>query len=256
MLRDGVRPQIRLIADVPANDLSHYERLFVRSFKAFGSRLTNGTEGGEEQFVPTDEVRSKLSDAMKAKSGEIVERSKRLWAERRDEMRAAVSAGRRRGRAEVDAKIVAVAESGRYSTGDIAKLVGVDSGTVRRVLRDAGKLGLLISTSELRRRMHAKKNKPTHDAIIKMLVENVGQYTTQSLADMIGVDRTTVRGVVLRHGLESALMPPGEALRRSKERARHAKQLSAGCDVLVTEGRDSSAVTTHASAEGAKETDR
>ena len=64
LLRCGYDPRIILLQEVPTTDWQSAETYWITYLRSIGCRLTNGTDGGEDGPVFTQEVRERRSAAM------------------------------------------------------------------------------------------------------------------------------------------------------------------------------------------------
>lgn len=80
LLDIGLEPWIELDCLVPAGQSwQEVERSRIAHYRALGCRLANGTSGGEGLFMPTDEVRARMSASARVKR--LSEETKKKMAE-------------------------------------------------------------------------------------------------------------------------------------------------------------------------------
>lgn len=65
--REGIRPQLFILEQVPDTHWRESERYWIKRFRDGGHKLVNGTEGGEGLHNPTAEVREKIGAARRGK---------------------------------------------------------------------------------------------------------------------------------------------------------------------------------------------
>ena len=61
LLKQNLEPIINVIDEVSENEWSFWERWYISLYKGWGFRLTNGTNGGEGLFRPSEETIKKMS---------------------------------------------------------------------------------------------------------------------------------------------------------------------------------------------------
>ena len=69
VMETGVRPEIQEIDLVPENQVSFFERHYIKLFKSFGANLVNDTEGGEgvKGRKMTEENKKQISRSLKGR---------------------------------------------------------------------------------------------------------------------------------------------------------------------------------------------
>lgn len=67
--RLSLKPEIILLEETTADHWQSVERFWIAHFKQAGARLTNSTDGGEEQKGASPELRSRLSVALRGRVG-------------------------------------------------------------------------------------------------------------------------------------------------------------------------------------------
>ena len=134
LLRQGLRPIIRLIQMVPVGDGPNAEIYWIKFHRDLGCRLVNLTEGGEGApgHLPTEETRARMRAAHRGRkhSPETIAKLRLAKSNQSVETRAKIGeANRRRAvSTETRAKISAAARQRTYSPETRAKLSAAGQG--------------------------------------------------------------------------------------------------------------------------------
>lgn len=76
LTKQGLKPSLEIIAEVPWEGWQFWERSYIRLYRVLGFDLVNSTDGGEGCFNPTPETRAKMSAVQKGKKHSLETRAK------------------------------------------------------------------------------------------------------------------------------------------------------------------------------------
>lgn len=132
LTKQGLRPALEIIAEVPELEWQFWECSYIHLYRSLGFDLVNGTAGGDGGFNPSAEVREKMSEAAKSRSPEVRAKMSEAMRGKRhsEETRAKISESHRglRHSSETCEKIAATRRGKSRSVETRAKISAFQRG--------------------------------------------------------------------------------------------------------------------------------